>query len=449
VGYTLLQRPIRQGDAGPNDQKISGKATGSSSVRPRRSVRCGLAIAIGSGALSLGFGAAAAGAVTTAPTPGVTAKTVTVGSISDISEPIAGLFEGAKVGTEAYFAYINSQGGVNGRKLVLNGMDSAFSSGTVTSESESIAKNDFAIVGGFSLLDSGEQAAIDAGKVPTITQVLSPSLYTDPNVYSPIPEVTGGEATGPFKWLKSKYPADVKAVGVIGSNSAASAVTAEHVYKTLTYSLGYKWLYDHDEGFATTTFLPDIIKMKNAGVKLVFEPTQQGAYISTIAQEMKQQGLNALLVSGANAYEENFDPGSDGNGTIVTGVTALYEGQDAKAVPAVATFDKWAKKVDPQTQLDLYTLYGWISGELFAEALKAAGANPTRATLDAALDKITSFNADGLISPQDPAQKLPGQCWLAAEYENGTWKRIPPDPKSGFICSPKGFYPTSYKGISR
>jgi len=398
----------------------------------------------GGGALATSAPAGAAAA-----TPGVTSNSITVGSISDISSPIAGLFEGAKVGTEAYFAYINAKGGVNGRKLILNGMDSAFSSGTVATESQSIAKDDFAIVGGFSLLDGAEQPAIDAAKLPTVTQVLSPTLYTDPNLYSAIPLVVGGEATGPFKWLKSKYPSAVKAIGVIGSNAAATAVTAEATYKKLTYSLGYKWLYAHDEGFATTTFLPDIIKMKNAGVKIVFEPSQQGAYISTIAQEMKQEGLNALLLSGSNTYEANFTPGSAGNGTLVTGVTALYMGQDAKSVPAVATFDKWAKKVDPQTQLDLYTLYGWINAQLFVQALKAAGANPTRASLDAQLNKITSFNASGLIAPQNPAQKIPGQCWLVAQYENGNWKRISPDPKSGFVCSPGGFYPSSYKGVSR
>jgi branched-chain amino acid transport system substrate-binding protein len=418
-------------------------------IRSSRLVTCGLALTVGSSALLLGLGGPAAAASSTSAAPGVTAKAITVGSISDISEPIAGLFEGAKVGTEAYFAYINSEGGVNGRKLILNGMDSAFSSGTVTNEAQSIATNDFAIVGGFSLLDGAEKAAIDAAKLPIITQVLSPTLYGDPNLYSAIPLVNGGEATGPFKWLKAKYPQAVKAVGLIGSNAAATAVTAEHTFRNLTYSLGYKWLYSRDAGFAETTFIPDMIKMKSAGVKMVFEPTQQGAYISTMAQEMKQEDLNALLVSGANTYEENFDPGSAGNGTLVTGVTALYEGQDAKSVPAVATFDKWAKRVDPQTELDLYTLYGWINAQLFVQALKGAGANPTRASLDAQLDKITSFNASGLISPQDPAQKIPGQCWLVAQYENGTWKRISPDPKSGFICNPKGFYPSSYKGISR
>jgi branched-chain amino acid transport system substrate-binding protein len=444
VGNTLLRHLTRrESTVRPNP----GSTGVTAAARARRTMMCGVALTLGSTVISVGIDSTQAGAAT--PTPGVTAKTITVGSISDISAPIAGLFEGAKTGTEAYFAYINSKGGVNGRKLVIDGMDSAFSSGTVANDATSIAKNDLAFVGGFSLLDGSEQAAVDAGKVPLITQVLDPKLYKDPNLYSAIPLVNGGEATGPFKWLKKKYPAAVKAVGLIGSNSAATAITAEKTFRTLTESLGYKWLFAHDEGFATTTFLPDMIKMKDAGVKLVFEPTQQGAYISTMAQEMKQEGLNALLVSGGNTYEENFDPGSAGNGTLVTGVTALYEGEDAKVIPAVATFDKWAKKVDPKTQLDLYTLYGWINAQLFVQALQGAGANPTRASLDAQLNKITSFNASGLISPQNPAQKIPGGCWIVAQYENGKWARIAPDPKASFICNPGGFYPTSYKGISR
>ena len=268
--------------------------------------------------------------------PGVTANTITVGSISDISAPIAGLFEGAKVGTQAYFAMINSEGGVNGRKLMLNGMDSAFSSGTVANEAQNIAANDFAIVGGFSLLDGGEQSAIDTYKVPMITQTLDPKLDLDPNVYAPIPVVNGGEATGPFKWLKSKYPQAVKSVGYIGSNSAATAVTAEHTFHTLTNSLGYNWVYDRDASFTETSFLPDMIKMKNAGVKLIMELTQQGAYISTMAQENKQEGLNAVFFTGASAYEAGFNPGSAGNGALLSTVTALYMGEDAHVIPAVA-----------------------------------------------------------------------------------------------------------------
>src|SRR5580700_402286 len=142
-----------------------------------RSVRGLLGGALVIGTLIAGSGGSVGASSSTAAAPGITSKSVTVGSISDISSPIAGLFEGAKVGTQAYFAYINSKGGVNGRKLILDGMDSAFSSGTVANEAASIAAHDFAIVGGFSLLDGAEQPAIDAAKLPIVTQVLTPALY--------------------------------------------------------------------------------------------------------------------------------------------------------------------------------------------------------------------------------------------------------------------------------
>ncbi len=416
-------------------------------LRNSKWVSGGVALAIGAGVFTAGAGLSSAGAATA--TPGVTPTSVTVGQIDDISAPIPGLFKGAEIGTEAYFAYVNQHGGIDGRKLHIQAEDSAFSSGTVASEAQSIAKNDFAMVGGYSLLDSAEQPAIDAAHLPDVAEVLSPQMDTDPNLYSAIPTVVGGEASGPFKWFKSKYPQDVKALGLIGSNAAATAVTAEHTFRALTYSLGYKWAYSLDASYSESTFLPDIIKMKDAGVKMVFEPTQQAPYVATIAQEMQQEGLDVPLLVGAGAYSAAFDPGADGNGALLTTVTSLYMGEDAKAVPAVATFDKWAKKVDPQSTLDLFTLYGWINGELFAQALKAAGSDPTRASLDAQLNKITSFDANGLIDDNNPAQKIPGQCWIAAKYENGKWERIPPDPKSGFVCKPGGLYPSDYKGIDR
>jgi len=50
---------------------------------------------------------------------GVTATSITVGNISDLGGPVPGLFQGGPYGTQAYFDYINSQGGVYGRKLQL------------------------------------------------------------------------------------------------------------------------------------------------------------------------------------------------------------------------------------------------------------------------------------------------------------------------------------------
>jgi ABC-type oligopeptide transport system substrate-binding subunit len=44
---------------------------------------------------------------------GITPSSVSIGNISTLT---GGLFTGALVGTEAYAAFVNAQGGINGRK---------------------------------------------------------------------------------------------------------------------------------------------------------------------------------------------------------------------------------------------------------------------------------------------------------------------------------------------
>ena len=237
-------------------------------------------------------------------------------------------------------------------------------------------------------------------------------------------------------------------MGYIGSNSAATAVTAEHTFKNLTYSLGYKWVYDRDASFTETSFLPDMIKMKNSGVKMVLELTQQGAVHLHHGPGDQAGGSQRCCSSPApTPTRRSSTPGRPATGTLVDHRhRALHgRGRQGRCRPWPPS-TSGRRRSTRRPQLDLYTLYGWINAELFVQALKGAGANPTRASLDAQLNKVTSFNASGLISNQDPAQKIPGQCWIAAQYNNGTWQRIAPDPKAGFVCNPGGFYPTQLQG---
>ena len=105
---------------------------------------------------------------TSGSSPGVTAHSVTVGQVDDLSSPIPGLFKGAEDGTKAYFAYINSLGGVNGRTLKLDAEDSTFQGGEVATETGAQIRTEFALVGGFSLLDSAEKPLIVIAHVPDV-----------------------------------------------------------------------------------------------------------------------------------------------------------------------------------------------------------------------------------------------------------------------------------------
>ncbi|HPQ03611.1 MAG TPA: ABC transporter substrate-binding protein, partial [Bacillota bacterium] len=57
------------------------------------------------------------GPVTAAPEPGVTANQVLIGAFQDQSGPAAVVGINMRKGMEAYFNWINSKGGVNGRKI--------------------------------------------------------------------------------------------------------------------------------------------------------------------------------------------------------------------------------------------------------------------------------------------------------------------------------------------
>ena len=376
----------------------------------------------------------------TGSSPGVTSSSVTVGQVDDLTIPLPGLFKGAEDGTKAYFAYVNSQGGVNGRKLVLDAQDSLFQGGVVATATGAQVRSDFALVGGFSLLDSSEKPLIDLAHMPDVGFPLDADLASDPYVYSPLPNPESYYPLGLFKYLKSKYGSDVKKVGIIWENATASTKAAEAAVETAMKAAGFKILYDRGVGPFDTNFLPDIIAMKNKGVKIFFSQELPDNYAATLAKQFQQQNFKVINIEGA-AYSSQLLKlaGSAANGMYIEQAYALYLGQDAKTVPAIKLFTTWMHKVDSNPNFEIESVYGWTSAELFVQALREAGNPPTRSGLIQALNKVTLFNGGGLVPPGDPAQNIPSGCFLLAQVQNGVIKRVPPTPATGFYCGSGGF----------
>jgi hypothetical protein len=69
-------------------------------------------------------------------------------------------------------------------------------------------------------------------------------------------------------------------------------------------------------------------------------------------------------------------------------------------------------------------MYGWISCQLFVEALKNAGSNPSRGSVLQALSKVTSFTGGNIVAPTNPAAKTTSNCYLIAKVVNGAFQRI-------------------------
>jgi ABC-type branched-subunit amino acid transport system substrate-binding protein len=418
-------------------------------------------LAVGGGALvapgPAGAASAASGTCTPAlaPTPaqeasttGITSKSVTVGNVSIISGPVPGLFEGAPIGVKAYFAMINSEGGVDGRTLLVDSKDDAFSGQQNTTETRDAINSDFALVGSFSLFDGYGCAALASDTaVPDVSVTLDPGTNALPNDFSAQP-LSGQGSLGPVEYYKKHYPKDTTVGAIVSDVASAETQMAQEFAGMKTE--GYKIAYVDDINPLQSDFTTDVINMKNAGVNAVdlggIDWQDAAIFVENAATQNWHPGL---IFSTGSAYADQFISHAGGpavtNGIQIGQVYALYLGQDAKSVPAVQQFDTWVKKVNPSWVPDLYTLFGWASAELFVQALKAAGPHPKRGAVMAQLKKITSFTANGLMGGSDPAAKTVTPCFLMAGIKNGTYVRELPTG-SGFDCNAKSYNASGVSG---
>jgi len=386
------------------------------------------------------------GSTASAPTvaqPGVTATTITVGTVTTLSGPVPGLFQGAVDGTQAYLAYINSMGGVDGRQLKSVTLDDALECGLNQSQFADNMNKVFAFVGSLSVFDNCGAKALAAN--PTVSSVafeLTPEAKALANQFDPETQPVGYRLGG-FEYYKQTYPTNLK-VGGLYSNASGATISWDEQLAAMK-SIGYTETYSRATAATETNFTADVLRMKNDGVNFLWLTDEDIEIIANVMNEAAQQNWHPLIVSGNTAYDPNLqkllNPGV-GNGLLNDQLVSMYLGQDSATVPAVGTFLTWMKKTNPSFQPDLYSVMAWSAAALYVQALKAAGPQPTRAGLLSALENIHSFNADGLIATDDPGAHKPSECYVVLKYDNKQWTRV--TPATGFRCDPGGYF--YYKG---
>jgi ABC-type branched-subunit amino acid transport system substrate-binding protein len=367
---------------------------------------------------------------------GVTGNSITVSNVSILTGPVPGLFAGAFNGTDAFFQYQNSQGGVYGRQLKVLPRDDQFDCGQNKSLTESDIPKVFAFVGSFSLFDNcGAQALGASPTVPDVHNALSVDAAHLANNFSPQPLRTGAP-TGPFQYFKAKQPGAIDKVGDLVGD-VQSAKDAWVGIKGTMQSLGYNFVYDQLYSPTQTDFTSDIVRMRSAGVKTLVLVSADVKGIARIAQQAKQQNWKPdLTILGASAYDPQLIPLGTADaleGMHVYLPSAMYLGEDRGTNKEVDLFLTWLKRTHPSANPDLFTVYGWTSARLFVQALQAAGPQAKRSTLIAALKNIHQYDSNGILAPADPAGKGAAYCYVIVDIKGGNFVRAP-DSASGYRC---------------
>ena len=392
---------------------------------------------------------------------GVTASTIRIAVIADVDTPVApGLEEGSVAAVQGFAKYINAHGGLAGRRLVVDFIDSKLSAPESLNATIQACSQDFAMVGTSALFlnsvtnmqDCKDQAGAATGlpDLPVVTtelvQQCNPESYpiNPPSIICSTqndhPQTYQGNI-GRGYYYQSKYGKDLHGVYIFSSNLKAAYDASFESGIGQMRQIGIKSDQDLSvSGMATqNAYTPVVQTMKNDNSNY-FVTGSNFTSMVLARKEAVLQGLTSVKVWDCTlqCYTPSLisQGGTAVNGTYVDLLFLPFN--ETSSNPTLANYVKYTN----HAYLDGSGAQAWASAELFADAVgqvvKTGGNNGlTRRALFQALNNEHNFNAGGMIATTDIAGRRTSPCQVLMQIQNGKFVRVSPTKAGTFDCNPK------------
>jgi ABC-type branched-subunit amino acid transport system substrate-binding protein len=330
--------------------------------------------------------------------PGVTPTEIRVSGLVDATDPTGPGYRSAYDGTQAYFDMINSQGGIYGRKLVIaHRHDDQLANDR--REAEAIVDQDhpFAVLPVAVVLFTGADLLAKSG-MPVFGWNIQDEWTGPTNFFPEVGALCIGSQCPDVSlpWVAQQL--HKKRIGVVAYSVAQSADCTDGIKASFEKYPSAKIVFlDKSLSFGVTDFSADVKKMLDAKVDLVTTCMDTNGVLG-IAREMRQQGMQGIhyLPKG---YDQAF---MSKNGGFFEGSIVATEVAPIETKPRFAALDQYVKWMGKDGfQLTENAEVGWVNADQFVTGLRAAGPNFTQQKVIDAINRETSYDADGLVGPID------------------------------------------------
>ena len=371
---------------------------------------------------------------------GITADTILINNVSDISGAVPGLFEDAQLAVKAYVAYFTAkEGTIYGRKLKLLALDSRLDAGANRSASIEACDKTFAGVGSVSAFDQGGAPVIQECGIPDIRGLSTTNpMKKVPNAFPINAAGTGGErSTGMYGWAKDKFPEAIKKAAYLYIDGEVTRELAKEDIEATKAVLGFNWIYEKAIGITETNYGPVVQQLKNSGAEYVtFTGAQEQA--ASLAKQFKTQGFQPKVWQPTvTAYTPNYlsGAGDAAEGTYIAVTASLNEEMGIN--PELKTYAQWLNQVAPGETPTGIGQFAWGAAALFVEKMKEIGPKPTRKALLATLPKVRSYTGNGLFPGQDVGGRRLASCTKIVQVRGGKFVRFLPEKPGSNRCVDK------------
>lgn len=361
-----------------------------------------------------------------AQSQGVSKDEILIGSIQDLSGPIAGFGKQIRLGMMLRIDEINEQGGVSGRKLKLLVEDSAYDPKKAVLAAQKLVNQDkiFMMVG--HLGTAQNNAAMPVQFEKNVINFFPVTAARE--MYEPFHKLKYAFAATYFDQMRSALPGLVKEKGakkvctIYQDDEFGLEVVrgAEAGLKTMGMELAEKTSYKR----GATDFSSQVARMKSANCDLVVLGTIIRETIGTIG-ESRKTGFNPVFFGSSAVYTDLIHKLG---GKAMDGLYATMTVQNPYTDEASQLIRFWANKYKTKFNEDptVFSVYGYIIIDSFATAAAKAGANLTTDSFIKAMDTM-KFPADmfgGAPATFSPTKRLGSDASRLSQITDGKWKVI-------------------------
>jgi len=363
---------------------------------------------------------------------GVSKDEIVLGTIQDLSGPLAGFGKQARAGMQLAVAEINEQGGVNGRKLKLLVEDDGYDPKKSVLAAQKLVNQD--------------KIFIMVGHIGTAQNLAAMPVQFEKNVVNFFPITAAREMYEPLDRLKYSFAATyfdqmrVALPNLIKEKGAKKVCTmyqdddfglevmrgAEAGLKTMNMEFAEKTSYKR----GATDFSSQISKLQASGCELVVLGTIIRETIGAIGTARKI-GFNPVFIGSSAAYTDLIHKIG---GKAMDGLYATMTVQNPYLDEASQPIRFWANKYKTMFNEDptVFSVYGYIIVNSFAQAAGKAGKNLTTDTFIKAMD-VTVLEPDmfgGAKATFSATKRLGSDASRLSQIQDGKWKVV-----SGYVSA--------------
>jgi branched-chain amino acid transport system substrate-binding protein len=376
---------------------------------------------------TLTLSALCGGAAAQGTTPGVTRTEIRLGTIQDLSGPLASFGKHIRNGMQMRVDELNELGGVHGRRIKLEVEDSAYDPKK-------------AVLAAQKMVTQGERIFAMVGHLGTAHNMAAMPVQLERSVINFFPVSAGREMyepAHPLKWANQATYYDqmriaaprlakernLKKVCTLYQDDEAGLEAvrgAEAGLKVIGMDLAEKTSYKR----GATDFTSQVARMKAAGCELVVLATAVRETVGAMA-EARKTGFAPLFVGPVGVYGD-LVPRLGGK--AVDGLYATMTAQQPYVDEGEQSVRFWAKKFKTQFNEEptMQSVVGYSIVDAFIKVAFKAGPSLTTDSFVKTMEGMT-FNRDMFGNPEmtfSPSRHLGNRFSRLSQLQDGRWRVV-------------------------